>query len=149
MARQVELANNLGPQQRDDVGRDRKLEAGEDFLGDRGAAEHVTSLQYDDLAPGFCEIGGIDQSVVSAADHDDVVVAHEECRIRLPYNSQLLCRSEPPCTSGPSHSARASTTASGRATTPSAPTKGITSMNTTRFATRQRSSMSRRFTNIW
>ena len=35
VTRQIELANDLGPQQRDHVGADGKLEAGKDFFGDR------------------------------------------------------------------------------------------------------------------
>ena len=71
---QVELADDLGPQQRDDVGADRELEAREDLLGDRGAAEHVPPLEHEHLAPRAGEIGGVDEAVVAAADDDDVVV---------------------------------------------------------------------------
>ena len=47
VARQIELADDLGPQQRDDVGADRELESREHFLGDCRAAEHVTPLEHD------------------------------------------------------------------------------------------------------
>ena len=81
MARQVEVADDLGPQQRDDVGADRELEAGEDLFGDRGAAEHVPPLEDEHLLPGPREVGGVDEAVVPAADDDDVVLrAHASLR---------------------------------------------------------------------
>ena len=55
------------------------LEAGIDLLGDRGAAEHVPALEHQHLPPRAREIGGVDQTVVPAADDDDVVVVHNEC----------------------------------------------------------------------
>ena len=76
MAGEVQLADDLGPQQRDDVGADGELEAGEHFLGDRCAAEHVTPLEDEDLASRAGEVGGVDESVVAAADHDGVVAWH-------------------------------------------------------------------------
>ena len=57
--RQVELADDLGPQQRDDVGADGELEAGEDLLGDRRAAEHVAALEHEHLPPGARQVGGV------------------------------------------------------------------------------------------
>ena len=70
---QVELADDLGPQQRHDVREDREPEAREDLLGHRRAAEHVAPLEDDGLQPRAREIGGADQAVVAAADHDRVV----------------------------------------------------------------------------
>ena len=74
MPRQIELADDLGPQQRDDVRADGELEAGEHLLGDRGAAEHVPPLEHEHLPPGAREIGRVDEAVVAAADDDRVVV---------------------------------------------------------------------------
>ena len=73
MARQVELADDLRPQQRHDVRADRELEAGEDLLGDRGAAEHVPALEHEHLAARARQVGGAGQPVVAAADDDRVV----------------------------------------------------------------------------
>ena len=73
MARQVELADDLGPQQRDDVGADRVLEAREDLLGHGRAAEHVAPLEHEHLPAGARQVGGAHQAVVAAADDDDVV----------------------------------------------------------------------------
>ena len=74
--RQVELADDLGPQQRDDVRADRELEAREDLFGDRRAADHVPPLEHQHLAPGPRQVGGVDEPVVAAADDDDVVGRH-------------------------------------------------------------------------
>ena len=62
-----------GPQQRDDVGADRELEAREDLFGDGRAAEHVAALEHEHLLARAREIGGVDEAVVAAADDDDVV----------------------------------------------------------------------------
>src|SRR5689334_5306501 len=79
--RQVEVADDLGPQKRDDVGADREAEAGEDLLGHRGAAEHMAPLEHEDLLARAREIGGVNEPVVPAADHDDVVArAHSAAR---------------------------------------------------------------------
>jgi hypothetical protein len=74
--RQVQLADDLGAQQRDDVRRDGVLEAGIDLLGDRRAAEHVAPLEHEHLAARAGEIRRIDEPVVAAADDDDVVLVH-------------------------------------------------------------------------
>ena len=73
VARQVELADDLRPEQRHDVREDREAEAREDLLGHRRAPEHVAALEHDGLQPRAREIGGADQAVVAAADHDRVV----------------------------------------------------------------------------
>ena len=71
--RQLEVADDLGPQQRHDVGEDREAEAREDLLGDRRAAEHVALLEDERLEPGAGEICGADEAVVAATDDDGVV----------------------------------------------------------------------------
>ena len=73
MPRQIEIANDLRPQQRDHVGANGKLEAGKDLFGHRGAAQHVAALQHQDFLAGARQIGGVHQAVVAAADHDGVV----------------------------------------------------------------------------
>jgi hypothetical protein len=73
VAGQLELADDLRPEQRHDVRQDRETETREDLLGDRRAPEHVPLLQHDRLQPRTREIGGTDQAVVAAADHDRVV----------------------------------------------------------------------------
>ena len=73
VAGQVEVANDLRPQQRDHVGADRELESGENFFGDGGAAEHVAALEHQNFLAGARQIGGVDQAVVASADDDYVV----------------------------------------------------------------------------
>jgi hypothetical protein len=78
---QVELADDLGPQERDDVGADRELESREDLFGHRRAAEHVAPLEDEDLLSGAREVRGVDEAVVPASDDDDVVLrAHVALR---------------------------------------------------------------------
>ncbi len=71
--RQLELADDLGAEQRHDVREDREPEAREELLGDRRAAEDVAPLEDERLHPGAGEIRGADQAVVAAADDDRVV----------------------------------------------------------------------------
>src|ERR1051326_8494242 len=71
---QIELADDLGPEQRDDVGGDRELEARNDLLGDGRAPQDVPALEDEHLPSRAREIRGIDKAIVAAADHDDVVV---------------------------------------------------------------------------
>ena len=74
MTRQIEFANDLRTQERDDVRANRKLEAGKDFFRDGRAAEYVTALEHQNLLAGARKIGGVDQTVVAAANDDDVVL---------------------------------------------------------------------------
>ena len=73
VARQIQIADDFRPQQRDDVGADREFEPGKHLLGHRGAAEHVPPLEHEDLAPRSGEIGSRGQPVMPAADDNGVV----------------------------------------------------------------------------
>jgi len=70
---QLQLPNHLRPQQADDVGEDRVLEARVDLLGDGCAADQVAPLQNQHLASGFGEIGRTGQAVVASADDDGII----------------------------------------------------------------------------
>ena len=75
--RQVEVADDLRPEQADDVARDREAEARDDLLGDRRAAEHVAPLEDERLEAGPRQVGGGDEPVVpSADDHRVVALRH-------------------------------------------------------------------------
>ena len=77
---QLELADDLRPQQRHDVREDREPEAREDLLGDGRAAEDWPPLEDERPQPGPREVGGADEAVVAAADHDGVVaLGHGAC----------------------------------------------------------------------
>ena len=73
VAREIEVADDFRPQQRDHVGADGKLEAGEDFFGAGRAAENVAAFEHQNFLSGARQVGGVDQAVVAAADYDDVV----------------------------------------------------------------------------
>ena len=46
-----------------------------------GAAENVPTLQREDFLACFCEVSGVDQAVVAAADHDYVIVLRHSARL--------------------------------------------------------------------
>ena len=79
---QVELPDDLRPQQRDHVRTLRKQEPGKNLFCHCGAAQHVPALENDDFLPCFCKIRGIDQPIVAAADDDHVVVLPHAVRLR-------------------------------------------------------------------
>src|SRR5688500_3201957 len=80
---QIELADDLGPEQRHDVRADGKPEAGKYFFGDRGAAQYVTPFENQHLPPGARQVGRGGQPVVAAAN-DDRVITH----VRALYSSE-------------------------------------------------------------
>ena len=96
VSRQIELANDLRPQQRHHIGADRVLEAGEDLFRHCRAAEHVAPLDDEHLAARPRQIRSIDQPVVAAADHDHVVVGHKIRRAKTPGGVRIEAR---PCAS--------------------------------------------------
>jgi len=73
VAGQLELADDLRAQERDDVGGDAEPEPRHDLLGDGSASEDVPALEHDDAEPGACQICAADEAVVAAADDDRVV----------------------------------------------------------------------------
>ena len=82
--RQVELADDLGPQQRHDVRAHREPEAGDDLLGDCRAAEHVPPLEDEHLSARAGHVGGVHEPVVPAAEDDAVVHwAKFYCRLQI------------------------------------------------------------------
>src|SRR5262249_10311493 len=70
---QIEVADDLRAQERDHVRAHREAEAGEHFLGDGRAAEHVPALEDEHLPPGPGPICGGRQSAVAATDDDGVL----------------------------------------------------------------------------
>ena len=74
---QVQVPDDLRPQQADDVAGDREAEARDDLLGDGGAAQDVPALQDQRLEPGPRQVRGGDEAVVpSADDHRVVALRH-------------------------------------------------------------------------
>ncbi len=70
---EIEIPDDLGPEQAVDVGGRGHLEAGPQLLGDAGAAQHFAALEYQHFDPGPGEVRGGDQTVVATADNDEVV----------------------------------------------------------------------------
>ena len=70
---QVELVDDLRPEQAQRVGERRELEPGHQLLGDRRAADEVALLEDQGAQPRLGEVAGVDQAVVAAADDDRVV----------------------------------------------------------------------------
>ena len=79
--REVEVADDLRPQQAHDVREHREREAGEDLLAHRRPADPLAALEDDDALAGTREVRGRDEAVVAAAD-DDRVVARAHARFR-------------------------------------------------------------------
>ena len=73
VAREIEVANDFRPQERDDVRADRKFESGKNFFGAGRAAEDVAALEHQNFLSSAREVGCVDEAVVAAADHDYVV----------------------------------------------------------------------------
>ena len=78
-----------GRKQRNDIRTNRKLESGKHFFGDRRAAEHVPALEHQHFFARAREIGGIHQTVVSAADDDDVVLISVQRSCFSPHFKEL------------------------------------------------------------
>ena len=74
--RELEVAEQLRPQQAADVGAVRVDPALLDLAADRGAADIRVALEHQDLETGPREVGGVRQAVVARADHDRIVVRH-------------------------------------------------------------------------
>ena len=73
MLGELELADDLGAEQRDHVGELAEAEPREDLLGDRRAAQHVPAFEHQDLAAGPGQVRGGREAVVPAPDDDRVV----------------------------------------------------------------------------
>src|SRR5208282_518979 len=74
VARKIEVANDLGPQQRDDVRTNGKLEAGENLFGASRPAENVAALEHEHFLSRVRQIGGVGEAVVAATNHDHVIL---------------------------------------------------------------------------
>ncbi len=70
MPRQLQVADDLGPQQAHHVGELAEAVAREDFLGDGCAAHDLTAFEDDHFLAGAREVRGRDHAVVAGADDD-------------------------------------------------------------------------------
>jgi hypothetical protein len=82
VAAEVEVADDLGPEHRGDVGRRRRAASRRDLLGDARAADDLAALEDDRAEPGAREIGGGNEPVVPAADDDRIVLVCAQSLLR-------------------------------------------------------------------
>ena len=73
MPRKIEIADDLGTKQRDDVGAHRELESRDDFFRAGSSTQHVPAFEHDHFLAGARQICGVHQAVVAAANNDYVV----------------------------------------------------------------------------
>ena len=88
VAGEIEVADDLGSQQRNDVRTYRDAEAGKHLFGHRRPAKDVAPLEHEHTPPRTRQIGRVDEPVVPATDNDDVV-AHHAAGSRI-YRSKIL-----------------------------------------------------------
>ena len=80
---QLQVGDDLRIEQADGVGRDRIAEAGMEFLGHRGAADHLAALDHLHPQAGHREIGRAGEAVMAGADDDDVGLCHVRFRLAV------------------------------------------------------------------
>jgi len=74
--RQFEVAHDLGPEQRADIGAVRIEEARRQRAADGGAAHPVVFLQHEHVEAGALQVAGVDEAVVAGSDDDGVPALH-------------------------------------------------------------------------
>ena len=77
---QLQVGDDLRVEQADGVGRDRIAETRMEFLGDRGAADHLAALDHLHAQPGHRQIGRAGEAVMPRADDDNVGFVHVRFR---------------------------------------------------------------------
>ncbi len=70
---QLQLVDDLGPEEGQGVREGREPETGTELLGDGRSADQVPLLQDQGLQPATGQVGAVDEPVVTAAHHDRVV----------------------------------------------------------------------------
>ena len=75
MAGEVELADDLRAEQRNDVGGHAEPESGEDLLGDGRSSHQVAALEDDDAEARPGQVGRGGQPVVTSPHDRDVVAS--------------------------------------------------------------------------
>ena len=70
---ELQVLDDLRPEERERVRERREPEAGTQLLGDGGAADEVAPLEDQGPQARLREVGAVDEAVVAAADDDGVV----------------------------------------------------------------------------
>ena len=73
---QFQVGHDLRIEQADGVGRDRIAEPGMEFLGHRGAADHLAALDHLHAQAGHRQIGRAGEAVMAGSDDEDVGFVH-------------------------------------------------------------------------
>src|SRR5207237_4553464 len=71
--RELQVVDDVRPQERQRVGKGREPEARMEFLGDGRAADERPALQDERAKTTLREVGAVREAVVSATDDDGVV----------------------------------------------------------------------------
>ena len=73
---QLQVADDLGLQQADGVGRGRVAEARMEFLRHASASDHAAPLQNAHAQPRHAEIGRTGEPVMTGTDDDGIEIRH-------------------------------------------------------------------------
>ena len=73
---ELQVGDDLRIEQADRVGRHRIAETGMEFLGHRGAADHLAALDHFHAQAGHREIGRAGEAVMPRPDDDNVRFVH-------------------------------------------------------------------------
>ena len=73
---ELQVGDDLRIEQADGVGGHRIAEAGMEFLGHRGAADHLAALDHFHAQAGHREIGRAGEAVMARPDDDNVGLVH-------------------------------------------------------------------------
>src|ERR1051325_7746955 len=84
---QFQVAHDFFLHQAGEVGSSGNAISRPDFLGDGAAPDHLAGFKNDDLAPGFGEVCGGDESVMAAADDDYIEFRRQASMIAGPANT--------------------------------------------------------------
>ena len=71
--RQLQVVDDVRPQEAERVREGREPEARAELLGDRRPTDEVAPLDDQRLEAGLGQVGAVDEAVVAATDHDRVV----------------------------------------------------------------------------
>ena len=82
VTRQLEIANDLGPEKAHDVGKHRELESRKNLLADGGTAQNLPALKHEHPPAGARQVRCRNQAIVAAADDDHVVAWGVHARFR-------------------------------------------------------------------
>ncbi len=72
---QLQLVDDVGPEQRQRIGEGGEPEAGMQLFGDGRSAHEVAALDDQGFQPGPGQVGAVGEAVVASADDDGVVLA--------------------------------------------------------------------------